>query len=324
MEKILKADPSLGFHMDGFWVWCGSVLKWKDGYHMFASRWSKKNPMFEGYIFTSEIVHAFSPDPLGPYTCRETVLPTGNPSDWNGRMAHNPTVLRYGDRILLYYIASTYDEAEPFASPNREQLQGEVYRRIRIGLAIADSPEGPWTHLPGPVLEPVPGAWDSMVVTNPAPCVLPDGRIYLYYRSNTPKGLRIGLAAADKPEGPYRRLSPEPVQEGFNVEDPFAWHDGKEFHIWAKDMEGTITGELHAGAHFVSADGIRWTYREKAYSRSIRNRNGEMIHLGCLERPQLLFDENGEPEYLFAAAADGPGGFRNAFNTWNIAVALNE
>ena len=107
MEKILKADPSLGFHMDGFWVWCGSVLKWKDGYHMFASRWSKKNPMFEGYIFTSEIVHAFSPDPLGPYTCRETVLPTGNPSDWNGRMAHNPTVLRYGDRILLYYIAST-------------------------------------------------------------------------------------------------------------------------------------------------------------------------------------------------------------------------
>ena len=49
-----------------------------------------------------------------------------------------------------------------------------------------------------------------------------------------------------------------------------------------------------------------------------------MIHLGCLERPQLLFDENGEPEYLFAAAADGPGGFRNAFNTWNIAVALNE
>ena len=159
---------------------------------------------------------------------------------------------------------------------------------------------------------------------NPAPCVLPDGRIYLYYRSNTPIGLRIGLAAADKPEGPYRRLSPEPVLEGFNVEDPFAWHDGKEFHIWAKDMEGTITGELHAGAHFVSADGIRWTYREKAYSRSIRNRNGEMIHLGCLERPQLLFDENGEPEYLFAAAADGPGGFRNAFNTWNIAVALNE
>ena len=107
MEKILKADPSLGFHMDGFWVWCGSVLKWKDGYHMFASRWSKKKPMFEGYIFTSEIVHAFSPDPLGPYTCRETVLPTGNPRDWNGRMAHNPTVLRYGDRILLYYIAST-------------------------------------------------------------------------------------------------------------------------------------------------------------------------------------------------------------------------
>ena len=163
-----------------------------------------------------------------------------------------------------------------------------------------------------------------------APSVIEmDGKFYMYVScmpedSDDAHDQAMFVLTADKPEGPYRRLSPEPVLEGFNVEDPFAWHDGKEFHIWAKDMEGTITGELHAGAHFVSADGIRWTYREKAYSRSIRNRNGEMIHLGCLERPQLLFDENGEPEYLFAAAADGPGGFRNAFNTWNIAVALNE
>ena len=321
--SILKTDPSLGFHMDGFWVWCGSVLKHSDGYHMFASRWSKKHPMFEGYIFTSEIVRAYSPDPLGPYLFQETVLPTGNPADWNGRMAHNPAIRKYGDRFLLYYIASSYEETDPFALSDYSSLQNEVYRKIRIGLAIADSPLGPWKHLPDPVLEPVPGSWDSMVVTNPAPCVLPDGRIYLYYRSNTPDGLRLGLAVADQPEGPYRRLSSEPVLTGFNVEDPFAWHDGSRFHIWAKDMNGSITGEVHAGAHFISNDGVNWNYLEKAYSRTIQDLNGKTINLGCLERPQLTFDANGQPEYLFAAAADGPGGFRNAFNTWNIAIPLN-
>ena len=134
--------------------------------------------------------------------------------------------------------------------------------------------------------------------------------------------LRIGLAEADTPAGPYRRKLNHPVLEGFNVEDPFVWHDGKRFRMLAKDMTGEITGELHAGAAFESNDGIDWRCLGKGYSRAIRNERNEEIHFGSLERPQLLLNEHGEPEYLFAAVADGPGGFRNAAHTWNICAGI--
>lgn len=57
-----------GFKMDGYWVWCGSVVKGEDGkFHMFASRWDKKYPMHPGWLAGSEIVRAESCTPEGPY-----------------------------------------------------------------------------------------------------------------------------------------------------------------------------------------------------------------------------------------------------------------
>jgi hypothetical protein len=324
-DQQLPIPLDSGFKMDGYWIWCGSAVEEPGvGYHLFAARWPKTYPMFEGYIYCSEIVRAFSETICGPYRFAEHILPSGEADQWNGKMAHNPTVIRYGERFLLYYIASTYAQPTPDPEHLDPQLQGEIYTNIRIGLATADHPAGPWTSLPDPILEARPGCWDSMIVTNPAPCVHPDGRIFLFYRSNTPNGLRIGLAVADRPEGPYRRLQDEPVMAGMDVEDPFVWHNGTCFEMIAKDMTGDITGEYHSGAHFESDDGIAWrvTPNPKAYSREVAFSDGTSTLLGSLERPQLLFDGNGRPACLFAAAADGPGGFRKALNTWNIAIPL--
>ena len=154
--------------------------------------------------------------------------------------------------------------------------------------------------------------------------MLPDGRIFLYYRSNTPQGLRIGLAVAQRPEGPYERVQDEPVLQGFNVEDPYVWHNGRHFEMIAKDITGDICGEIFAGAHFFSDDGISWrpAPSPRAYSRLVSYDDGSQAQLGCLERPQLLFSPDGEPQAFFAAAADGPGSFRKAANTWNIAIPM--
>jgi hypothetical protein len=312
--------------MDDYWVWCGSAMEEPGvGYHLYAARWPKSYPMFEGYIFCSEIVRAFSETVTGPYRFVEQILPSGKAAEWNGKMAHNPTVIGYGDRFLLYYIASTYAQPVPTPDALDPKQIGGIYANIKIGLAMADHPAGPWTSLPEPILEARPGMWDHLLVTNPAPCVHPDGRIFLYYRSNTPDGLRIGLAVADSPEGPYRRIQDEPVMQGFNIEDPFVWHNGSGFEMIAKDMTGDITGEYHSGAHFSSDDGITWqtVANPKAYSREITFCDGTATILGSLERPQLLFNDSGEPACMFAAAADGPGGFRNAPNTWNIAIPLS-
>ena len=92
----------------------------------------------------------------------------------------------------------------------------------------------------------------------------------------------------------------------------------------AKDLNGKTTGEYHSGAHFVSDDGIHWDFAGKAYSRQVMTPDGGKITLGSLERPQLLFGKDGTPKALFAAMADGPGGFKNADNTWNQVFLLNQ
>jgi hypothetical protein len=56
-------------------------------------------------------------------------------------------------------------------------------------------------------------------------------------------------------------------------------------------------------------------------SRRIAWDDGTTTVQGCVERPQLLFHER-QPTHLFAATADGPGGFRDATRTWNMALPL--
>ena len=314
-----------GFKMDNCWVWCGSAVREEGkGIHLYAARWGKDYPMLEGYVFNSRIVHAFSEKPEGPYRFLEEILPCGDSTKWDGRMAHNPAIVKYGNEYLLYYIGSTYEgEPTPAAEvkENRTMLNA-VYDRICIGVARAPSPGGPWKVCPHPVLTPRSDKWDNWIVTNPAPCVLPDGRIFLYYRSNSKIG-PIGLAVFEDPEGEAKRFDMPVLTREMLVEDPFVWHNGEHFEMIAKDLSGRLTNERHAGAHFVSRDGLQWECIGKAYSRNIVM-DGKRMVLGCLERPQILFDANGNPEALFAAVADGPGGFDHAFNTWNQAFLLEK
>lgn len=303
--------------MEHWWVWGGSVVRADDGlYHMLVSRWPRDLPFFEGYKTHSQIAHAVARVPEGPYEFRGVALPPRGVQYWDGRMTHNPTIHRWRDVFLLFYIGSTYPDEAP----------GDSYDNIRIGLATAPTPDGPWERRPEPVLDIRPDCWDSTVVTNPAPCVLEDGRILLLYRSNTPDGLRIGAAMADGPDGPFRRISSEPVLSlgaDRHVEDPCVRRAGDHFELLAKDMTGAITGEKHAGVHARSADGVDWTLCEpaKAYSRRVRWDDGTVTVQGCVERPKLLI-QDGEATHLFCATADGPGGFRRASRTWCMVFPL--
>ncbi len=331
IDRLLPAPVDGGFRMKDYWVWCGSVIQGSDGrYHMYAARWPKSYPFFDGYKAYSEIVRAASDTPQGPYTFQEVVLPARGAAYWDGQMTHNPTIHRYGDAYLLFYIGATYAEPRPTAEElwaGTTPKPAESYASIRIGLATAPSAIGPWTRRDRPILEPRPEKWDRAVVTNPAPCVLQDdGRILLLYRSNTPQGLRIGAAMADGPDAPFQRIADNPVLtlpgKG-HVEDPFVWWAGDHFELLAKDMTGDITGEVHAGVHARSTDGASWQLADppKAYSRRIAWDDGTATTQGCVERPQLLFHD-GVPTHLFAATADGPGGFNEATDTWNMVIPL--
>ena len=62
------------FKTEGYYNWGTSILKGDDGkYHMFYSRW-KKDYGFYGWLTHSEIAHAVSDHPAGPWTYLETAL----------------------------------------------------------------------------------------------------------------------------------------------------------------------------------------------------------------------------------------------------------
>ena len=101
-----------GFQMEGYWVWCPSVVKGDDGlFHMFASRWPKRLPFHPGWMVASEVVHATSKTAEGPYKFSEVVLPARGPQFWDGRATHNPKIVRHGKTWVLFYMGSTH----PFA-----------------------------------------------------------------------------------------------------------------------------------------------------------------------------------------------------------------
>ncbi len=325
-----------GFRQPDHWVWCGSVIGGEDGrYHMYASRWPKAYPFFDGYRVASEVIHAVAETPVGPYAFQSVVLPDRGEAYWDGRMTHNPSILRIGDQYALFYIGATYRGARP--AP--DELHAETspvpdasYATIRIGLATSDAPEGPWKRRDTPIISSRRGHWDASVITNPAPCLAPDGRLLVYYRGNLPRapgvrGGRIGLAAAPGIEQPFERLTDEPILAfgPGRIEDPYVWWNGTVYELVAKDLTGELTGEFHAGIHAWSTDAISWNLGDppKAWSRTIQWDDGRSTTLGSLERPQILL-EAGVPTHVCFAVADGPGGFRDADNTWNVVVRLDQ
>jgi len=314
--------------MEDFWVWGASVIKGEDGnYHMFASRWPKKYPFFVGYIFNSEIVRAVSDKPEGPFTFQKVVMKSRGSEFWDGRMTHNPTVHKYGNKYLLFYIGTTYEGESPHPDSIRKPLSKTMddfreltYGKIRIGMASSNSVLGPWERLDEPILLPRQGKWDDNVTTNPAPCISDDGSILLVYRSNIKgKGTRLGVAKAQELGAPFKRIRDNYME--FHVEDPYIWWVKDHYEMIAKDQSGTLSDEYHAGVHATSNDGIDWVISNpaKAYSREISWDDGTSVNLGSFERPQLLI-EKGKPVCLYCATGDGPGGFNNALRTWNVAT----
>lgn len=334
-DKLLPAIKGGGLIMNDYWIWDPSVIKGEDGrFHMFASRWSKQFS-FGNWITNSEIIRAVSDTPAGPYTFEEVVLPARGKGYFDGQVTHNPRIVRYKDVYLLYYMGTSYDfsvadHQEDVWADGRGQ---KAWMNKRIGLAVASSIKGPWKRMDRPVISPRPGKWDASITSNPSPVVIPNGDVYLMYKSSSKDHrppLLLGAArSSDSYKGPYNRLSDSPLftfhsakNNESDVEDPFVWWDGKQFELIMKDRFGHICGEEGGGIHATSPDGIKWILSKpvKAYSRHIKWDDGTETHQANFERPFLLF-ENGKPTHLFAATGSGPRPYE-VDKTWNMVIPL--
>lgn len=335
-HNLGKAQKVPAFQSEGYWVWGSSVLKSPDGkYHMYVSRFPKSLPFHPGWMVASEIVHAVSDKIQGPYTFSDVALPSRGAQYWDGKSTHNPRIFYHKGKYYLIYMGSTH----PFENPTYDELTLDSKWCIvgrankRIGLAVAESPYGPWKRMDEPIIKTEPNTFYSFLTSNPSPVIQEDGSVLMIFKGrhytddDKYSSMSLGVAYAKNIEGPYEVLNNKQpifqVDGQGEAEDPFLWKDSEGYHIIFKDHVAKFTGERGGGAMAHSSDGINWTVDPdpKAYSLTVEWEDGSIGKQGQLERPFIYF-ENGKPVYIFFATMDGPGGFENATLSWNMCIPI--
>lgn len=293
--------------LEGYFVWCNTPIYGPDGrVHVFYSRWPKGRGM-GGWLNACEIAHAVADQPEGPYETLDVAI-APRPGNWDATTCHNPHIQQVDDKYCLFYMG------------NRN---GRTNTK-RVGLAIADSLDGPWRRADEPLLLPGDeGAWDDHCTTNPSFIRAADGRCLLYYKGWNDKdyvtgkppirGNRMyGLAVADSVEGPYRKHPGNPLVdfsglgENQQCEDAYVWLEDGRYKMIARDM-GVFDHEV--GLYMESDDGVQWSppkvgyYPLKHYVDQPPAPRG-LRRYGRLERPQLLM-RDGRPTHLFSSSQGG-------------------
>lgn len=146
---------------------------------------------------------------------------------------------------------------------------------IHIGLAVADSPEGPFERIGSePVFSPTGDeeGFDNWRVDDAS--VIPrDGRYWMYYKGRgygrATSRTQIGLAFADRPQGPWQRFDHNPVIEvGHEI---MVWPHREGVAVYAWSHGDTAEGD-HAEVYF-APDGVRFS-RELTVHTPPRNPGG--------------------------------------------------
>lgn len=313
-------------------IWCGSVTKAKNGkFYMFYSRW-KREFGHEAWITHSEIALAKADKPEGPYRHIKVILPARGTQYWDGTTTHNPAILQYKGKFYLYYMGSTGKSyVKPHTSYDNPNWW-EYRNNQRIGVAIADNPEGEWTRFDKPVLDVSQDstAHDALMVSNPAITVDNKGRFILVYkqvekRTGALRGgkVRFGVAFSKSPIGNFVKHD-KPIfeakdgeKEWMVAEDPFIWHQKGANYAIVRDVVGKFTGEGGSLALMVSTNGMDWqpAKHPKVLANKVYRENGQAFD-DKLERP-CLYIENGVPKFLFGAM-----GFEKRKYSVNVAVPL--
>ncbi len=294
-------------------VWGCAPIFGPDGkVHVFYSRW-KNEAEHQGWLSVSEIAHAVADDPAGPFVTVDVPISGRGGPWWDSMTCHNPTIHQIGEQYVLFYMGNS---------------DGQV-RTKRVGMATADSLDGPWKRCDAPLIEPDPDpkAWNSMLSSNPAYLRHPNGEHWLYYKSwrvadweldqatkdwrNTNR--QYGLATATSLDGPWIKQGDGPLIDlreevkDAQSEDAYLWVEDGKFKMIMRDM-GYWNHEY--GLYFESKDGLSWSDPQIAFWDAFRYFDEPATGAwgeGRFERPQLLM-QDGKPQYLFAALRGGKYG----------------
>lgn len=332
-SKLLpkEIDTSQIFVSDSSYTWCNSIIKGEDNkYHMFYSRWphgkrnlddDKMNYIFDGFngwLKYSEIAYAISDHPNGPYHYVKTILKgDGDPNKWDRYTMHNPQIRKFKDTYYLYYISNSYDP--DFVVTNKTVtkdwatwLKYNCTQKVGVikAKSIKDLVAGNFQKTQQPLIEP-----DHIntfeVTTNPSVTEGPDGKYYMIYKSRKPNvgNMTMWMAKSDAPDLPFKLMSQVFTEPNMSCEDPFLWYDKKRKRFYAAvkyySNSKFLVPQFGALALITSENGIDWQPGKYPLIslRQLKLINKPMMELAHLERPFIMFDNNGDPQTLCVAAA---------------------
>lgn len=343
IEGGYEVEGTSALQVPGHFTWGGSVTKAGDGkfYMIYSAPETGVYPFNNAWVFGSKLGLAVSDRPdggfkqLGFFYNQDGF--TEDTSSWDSQSASNPHVRKFGDKYYLYYAATVDPGNENVFSetdtlPRRDRVQQNQKIGVIIFESFPDLMEGKFVRSEKPLLEartrvkpdnvlapstagtePKP---DNLIVVNPSVVYRPsDGKYLLYFKGNIYdphwRGIH-GVAIGDTPVGPFVALDEpvfhiESVEGKLSAEDPYVWYHSRDKRFYAvfKDFNGKFTKGEPCLAIMYSEDGINWQLPRHSLfmKKELILRNGEVVKVNRLERPQLLLNEEGDPEVLNAACS---------------------
>ncbi|MFR9566883.1 MAG: glycoside hydrolase family protein, partial [Rikenellaceae bacterium] len=263
----------------------------------------------------------------------DVTLPRRGKEYWDGWCTHNPTIQKIDGKYYLYYMGNTGDGEVTCKPDEREKINWQHRNNQRIGVAVAETPYGPWTRFEKPLIDVSQDeeAYDCLMTSNPSVCQMADGKMLFVYKAVSrrlpaPNGGPVVhmVATADSPTGPitkHEKLAFYVEGEVFGAEDPYIWHSDGKYRAIVKRIKVNQKRREFSLLHYESLDGYDW--HEAPYAQvsdlEITWEDGQYNKLEHLERPQV-FIENGEP-VLLLCAADTLEGFKR--HSFNVQIPLN-
>lgn len=182
------------------------VIKVGNTYYVWYSRMN--SPITSGYWAT--IWYATSEDEGHTWTEQGMALGLGEEGAFDSHSVFTPNILAYEGKYYLYYTAVRPTPG----NPDKEFEGNHTTDFTAIGVAVADSPDGPFKRIANnPIIthSESSSAFDSYRVDD-ASLLVRDGKIWLYYKGRCidhgkegPRLTEMGVAIADSPEGPFEK-----------------------------------------------------------------------------------------------------------------------
>lgn len=245
---VMRRDPS-------------DVIKVGDLFYV----WYSKGKISPGYDAT--VWYATSSDGVN-WTEQGMALSKGTPGTWEGASVFTPNILVAEGRYWLFYTGVSRQYERPYNPDSK------------IGIAVSNSPDGPWARLPtNPALSnsDEPADFDSHLVDD-ACLIVREGQYWLYYKGRqlgkSPRETKMGVAIADRPQGPYVRHPANPVIPGNHEVVVWPHGSGVAALIGTTGPNELINSVLYAadGIHFTKThDSVNGpiaagTYRPEAFT----------------------------------------------------------